>query len=97
MLRISLAAFGLAVAVGSPVLAAGESRYALVIDVPWQPDHAIDTGREAGGMLVESGWHSALFYFPEGVVRPASLAGAIIVAVRRPDPVCSVQEQAELS
>ena len=96
MLRMSLAAFGLAVALGSPVLAAGDSRYALVMDAPWQADHAIDAGRGAGGMLVQSGWHNALFYFPEGVARPSSLDGTLIVPVRRPDPVCNGQNQTEL-
>jgi hypothetical protein len=95
MLRISLAAFGLAVALGSPALAAGDSRYALVLDAPWQDGHAIDAGRQAGGMLVQSGWHNALFYFPEGVARPASLGGTIIFPVRRSDPVCSGQNRTE--
>lgn len=97
MLRVSLAAVGLAVALGAPALAADDSRYALVIDAPWQADRTIDAGREAGGMLVQSGWHTALFYFPAGVARPASLAGAIIVSVRKPDPVCNGQKQTELS
>lgn len=97
MLRISLAAFGLAVALGSPALAASDSRFALVIDAPWQADRTIDAGRAAGGMLVQSSWHNALFYFPEGVPRSAALAGAIIVPVRKPDPVCNGQKQVELS
>lgn len=97
MLRISLAAFGLAVALGAPALAADDSRYVLIIDAPWQSDRAIEAGRNAGGMLVQSGWHNALFYFPDGVARPMSLAGAIIVPVRKPDPVCNGQKQTELS
>ena len=42
LLRVTLAAFGLAVALGSPALAAGDSRYALVLEAPWLADDAID-------------------------------------------------------
>ena len=95
LLRVTLAAFGLAVALGSPALAADASRYALVLEAPWLADDAIDAARQAGGMLVQSGWHNALFYFPEGVARPASLDGAIIFPIRRPDPVCSGKTNTE--
>lgn len=96
MLRVSLAAFGLAVALGSPALSADDSRFALVFDAPWQADLTIDAGRQAGGMLVQSGWHNAIFYFPEGVTRPASLAGAVIIPVRRQDPTCGGQPGTDL-
>jgi hypothetical protein len=96
VLRFSLASFGLAVALGTPALAAGDSRYVLLLEAPWQADQTVDSGRKAGGMLVQSGWHSALFYFPEGIARPASLAGAITIPIRRPDPVCNGPKQTEL-
>lgn len=97
MLRLSLAAFGLTIALGAPAFDAGDSRYALVLDAPWSHDQTVDAGREAGGMLVRTGWHNSLFYFPAGVARPASLAGAIIVPIRMSEPECASPDQTELS
>ena len=71
MLRVGLAIFGLGVVLAAPVLAAEDSRYAMIVELPWQDGHAIDIGREAGGLLLNAGWHNAVFYFPEGVAMPA--------------------------
>ena len=71
MLRVGLAIFGLGVVLAAPVLAAGDSRYAMIVELPWQDGHAIDIGREAGGLLLNSGWHNAVFYFPEDAAMPA--------------------------
>ena len=71
MLRVGLAIFGLGVVLAAPVLAAEDSRYAMIVELPWQDGHAIDIGREAGGLLLNAGWNNAVFYFPEGVAMPA--------------------------
>lgn len=100
MLRASLALLGLAITLASPALAAGDTRYVLIVDAPWQADQTIAAGRDAGGLLVSSGWHSALFYFPEGVAMPgqpsgASISGAMVFPIQRPDPVCNPVKQTE--
>jgi hypothetical protein len=70
VLRVGLAIIGLGVVLASPVLAEAESRYALIVELPWQDGHAVEIGRGAGGLLLQSGWHNAVFYFPEGVGLP---------------------------
>lgn len=89
MLRIGLAVLGLGVVLASPVVAAGDSRFAMIVELPWNDGAAIRIGREAGGLLVKSGWHNALFYFPEGVDHPEWTSGTATVPVRGTASVCS--------
>ncbi len=70
MIRVGLAIIGFGVVLASPILAETESRYALIVELPWQSGHAVEIGRGAGGLLLQSGWHNAVFYFPDGAELP---------------------------
>jgi len=89
MLRIALAIFGLGVALGSPALAAGDSRFAVIAELPWHEGQALEVGRKAGGMLVQSGWHYAVFYFPEDTKAPDWSADTVTIRLRGVDPMCA--------
>lgn len=88
MLRIGLAIFGLGIVLASPAVAAGDSRFAMIVELPWNGGRAIQVGRDAGGLLVRAGWHNALFYFPEGVDRPDWTDGTATVPVRGTFAAC---------
>lgn len=88
MLRIALAMFGFGVALASPTLAPGDSRFAVIAELPWREGQALDVGRRAGGMLVQTGWHYAVFYFPEDVQTPDWSADTATIRIRGVDPMC---------
>ena len=89
VLRMGLAIAGLFIVLTSPVLAADDSRYALLVEPPWENGRAIEIGRDAGGLLLRSGWHNAVFYFPEGVVMPGWTADTAILRVSGDIMACS--------
>lgn len=89
MLRVGLAIFGLGVVLASPILAETESRYALIVELPWQDGRAFEIGRGAGGLLLQSGWHNAVFYFPEGVALPDWTGATVTFPVSGNIGMCS--------
>lgn len=95
VLRIGLAGFGLAVVLAAPVISAGDSRYTLILETPWSGGRAIEVGRDAGGLLMQSGWHSAVFYFPEGVAIPAWTADTASVPVKGASRMCGTERGTE--
>ncbi len=88
MLRIALATVGLGVVLASPALAADDSRFAVIAELPWREGRAIEAGLKAGGMLIQSGWHFAVFYFPEDAAAPGWSADTATIRIRGVDPVC---------
>lgn len=95
MFRVGLAIFGLGVVLASPVLAASESRYAMIVELPWLDGRAIAIGREAGGLLLRSGWHNAVFYFPEGVAMPDWTGVTATLPVNGDIMACSREKETE--
>lgn len=91
MLKIALTAFGFGVVIASPVISAGESRFALIVEAPWSEGRAIEIGRRAGGVLIQSGWRNAVFYFPEGSAIPGWTADTASVPVKGSGPMCGNQ------
>lgn len=88
MLRTGLAILGLGVVLASPVLAAGKSRFAMIVEAPWDKGRAETIGREAGGLLVRSGWLNAVFYFPEGARIPGATGTTATIPVKGADTAC---------
>lgn len=95
VLRIALAGFGLAMVLASPVISAGGSRYALILEAPWSEGRALEVGRNAGGVLMRSGWHNAVFYFPEGAVVPAWTQETASVPVKAASQMCGTERGME--
>lgn len=95
MLRIALAGFGLAVVLASPVISAGDSRYTLILETPWSEGRAVEVGRNAGGLLMQSGWHNAVFYFPEGVAMPAWTMETASMPVKGASQMCGAERGTE--
>lgn len=95
MLRIALAGFGLAVVLASPVISAGDSRYALIIEAPWSEGRAVAVGRNAGGVLMQAGWHNAVFYFPEGATVPVWTGNTASVPVKAASQMCGTEKGIE--
>jgi hypothetical protein len=89
VLRIGLATFGLGVVLASPLLDTGDSRFAMLVEMPWQSGHAVEAGRKAGGLLVRTGPHIAMFYFPEGVAMPAWSNGVAVLPLKATALACS--------
>lgn len=92
MLRVGLAIFGLGLVLASPVLAAKDSRYAVIVEAPWEEGRAIEIGRRAGGLLLQSGWHSAVFWFPEDVMMPGWTGATAILPLNGNIMACSQTE-----
>ena len=95
MLRIALAGFGLAVALAAPVLPAAGSRYALILETPWSEGRAMEVGRGAGGLLIQTGWHNAVFYFPEGAAIPSWTMNTASVPVKVDGQMCGTARGTE--
>jgi hypothetical protein len=92
VLRFGLAIFGLGLVLASPVLAAKHSRYAMIVELPWSAGEAERIGRLAGGLLLQSGWHSVVFYFPEGAAMPGMSSTTATIPVTGNIMACSRAE-----
>lgn len=95
VLRVGFAIFGLGVVLASPILAETESRYALIVELPWQDGRALEIGRGAGGLLLQSGWHNAVFYFPEDVALPDWTGATVTFPVSGNIAACNRTNQME--